>query len=313
MTPLDILILALPADRARAEMVLDGLHQAKVAGGHATRIETPAPQSPEWVEVARMARASRAVLCCWSANTGGAQGMAMRALGADLLTRGTVLSIELDRGATPPELAGSTVYPAFGWRCNPGFVLRFLLGDIHRAQIAVAAQRKVSGQDPPPPAALWQLVRARGWVAIVGFFAVLGTAATLWSLSTDDALERMMDPATAAEFARARDAHDCKTMHAFADKHGGSGWKQSVTEFLANCQMREQTVARRETISIPLFASDASAADREARKLCTQMADNHDGKVLSSRVSDHAADGSGTAACAFTYQGKESREVYVGR
>lgn len=123
----------------------------------------------------------------------------------------------------------------------------------------------------------------------------------------------MTDTATAAEFARARDARDCKAMHAFADKHGGSGWKQSVTEFLANCQMREQPVERRKTMSIPFFARDAKTADREALRLCTKMAGNHDGKLMSSRVSEHAANGSGAAACEFAYQETELQEVHVGR
>ena len=69
MTPLDILILALPADRDRAEMVLDGLHEARVAGIHPTRIETADPQVPAWAGVAEQARASRCVLFCWSRAT----------------------------------------------------------------------------------------------------------------------------------------------------------------------------------------------------------------------------------------------------
>lgn len=313
MTPLDILILALPADRARAEMVLDGLHEAKVAGVHATRIETPAPHSTEWVQVAQLARASRSVLCCWSHETAGPQGAALRALGADLLARGTLLSIALDRSATPPELAASTTYPAFGWRCKPGAFLRFLFGDMHCTQIAIAAQRKVSGQDPPPPTALWQLVRARGWVAIVGFFALLGTAATLWTLYTDDALERALNPAVAAEFARARDARDCKAMHAFADKHGGSGWKANVTEFLSNCQMRDVAVNQRAQQKLPLFASSRAAAQVEAERLCALAARNHSGSVIRGRVASFEPDGSGIAECEIAYRSSEPGEVYVGR
>lgn len=313
MTPLDILILSLPlpADRARAEMVLDGLHEAKVAGVHSTRIEAPAPQTPEWVQVAQLARASRCVLFCWSNATSGPQGAALRALGAELLARETAVSIELDRGATPPEMARSTIYPAFGWRCKPGVILRFLFGDMHRAQIAIAAQRKVSGQDPPPPAALWQLIRARAWVAIVGFFALLGTAATIWSLYTDDALERALDPAVAVEFARARDARDCKAMHAFADKHSGSGWKASVTEFLANCQMRDATVEKQTTQTLPLYAGSRKGAQTEADRLCALAARNHAGRLLRARVASFEPDGSGSAACDIAYQGSEPKEIYV--
>ncbi|WP_066650858.1 MULTISPECIES: hypothetical protein [Sphingomonas] len=311
MTPLDIFLLALPADRARAEMVLDGLHEAKVAGVHSTRIEAPAPQTPEWVQVARLARTSRCVLFCWSNATSAPQGAALRELGAELLARKTAVSIELDRGATPPEMAGSTIYPAFGWRCKPGVILRFLFGDIHRAQIAVAAARKVSGQDPPPPAAIWQLIRARGWVAIVGFFALLGTAATVWSLWNDDALERAMDHAVAAEFARARDARDCQAMHTFANKHSGSGWKASVTEFLANCQMRETAVNKQTTQTLPLYAGSQKAAQAEADRLCTLAARNHLGRVVRARVASFEPDGSGSAECDIAYRGSELKEIYV--
>lgn len=311
MTPLDILILALPADRDRAEMVLDGLHEARVAGIHPTRIETADPQVPAWAGVAEQARASRCVLFCWSRATQAPEAAPMRALGAELLAADTALSVELDHGAAPPEMAGATTYPAQGWRCRPGAVLRFLFGDIHRAQIAVAAQRKVSGQDPPPPAAFWQLLRGRGWAAMIGLFALLGTGSTLWSLWNDDALARAANPALAAEFARTRDARDCRAMHAFADRHPGSPWSDDVTEFLSNCQLRDVPERRVSTQDIAVFGATRAEAEADAQTACGRAAANAGGTLLSARLTLFTPGGDARAECRYAHAMAVPREVYV--
>lgn len=313
MTHLDILILALPTDRARAEMVLDGLHEAKVAGVHPTRIETPATHSTDWVETARIGRAARCVMFCWSQDTAAPEAGPLRALGAELAARGTALSVELDYGSAPSELTGVTTYPAYGWRCRPGAALRFLFGDIHRAQIAVGAQRKVAGQDPPPPAAFWQLLRGRGWAAIVGFFALLGTASLLWGLWNDNALARKTNPTFAAEFAKARDTRDCPAMHVFSDRHPGSPWANEVTEFLSNCQVRDVPEPRTTVTSLPVYGATRAEAEQNARNLCDRHAANILGKTVAVRLTKFVPSGDAEAECSVEHRMAVPREIYVVR
>lgn len=313
MTPPDILILALPLDRARAEQVLDGLHQANIASLHATRIETVDPRSPGWVAVSRLARDARCVLFCWSRHTAAPDAAPLRALGENLFAGATAISVELDRGSRPAELAGSTTYPAYGWRCRPGALLRFLFGDIHRLQIAVAAQRKVSGQDPPPPAAFWELLRGRGWVAIVGVFALIGTFSTLWGLWNDDALAKMADPALAAQFDKARDTRNCLAMHQFSDANPGSPWAAGVTEFLANCQMRDVPTPRTIDRTMPIFGANTAEATANAQSVCASLAANLDGRLLAATLASFTPGGEAKARCRVIYKQLVPQEIYVAK
>lgn len=310
MTATDILVLALPVDRDRAEQVLDGLYQAKVAGVHSTRIETPDPNSLQWRSATSLARDSRCVLFCWSRATAAPEAAPLRALGAELLARNTALSVEFDSGAAPAEMAGATTYPAHGWRCRPGAVLRFLFGDIHRLQIAVAAQRKVSGQDPPPPVAFWRLLSGRGWIALGSGIGLLLTASGLWSVWNDNALARLLDPALNTEFVKGRDKHDCSAMRAFAMRHPGSPWSGDVTEFLTNCRVRDIQVDRTDVQRLRLFASNRGEAEAEAKSVCMTAASNIGGQLVEARLASLEGTGMGWADCRISHMMVERRETY---
>lgn len=310
MTRLDILLLALPDDAVSANLILDGLHQAGVAGVHPTRIEAIDPQSFAWRSVTKRARSVPAVLFCWSSATSGEEAKPMRELAAELVQKGTAIGVELDAATTPPEMAGASVYPAYGWRCRPGTVLRFLYGDMHRMQIAVAAQRKVSGQDPPPPAAFWQLIRARAWVALVGIFAAIGILWNLWSIAIDDRLAQLRQPEIGSEFESARDAKDCAAMRSFAAKHPGSPWRADVTEFLANCHKREVIETRTDQIDLPVAASSRREAEVNGRSLCATHTNNAGGQLISAKITSFDQAGLSQVRCTLTIGTTAVREVY---
>lgn len=292
---IDIIVLAIPADRARAEAVLDGLFEAEVAGPNRTRFLTEHPLDAGWTEAARAAANCPCVIFCWSMATLAEDAEPFRRLAAEVQARDHALSVELDKGTRPAALRGSTTYPLYGWHAHPRGWGRFVFGNRFVMQIAVAAKRKVSGQDPPPPQALWRMMRGQAWAVVVGFCAILGVVGTVWDLSTDSVVGKWFDARAGKEFAAAKGS--CDTLRVFIDKHQGSAWTDDARELLATCTIRQQVKRSNATMEVVVFGITRLEAEADSRSRCEGLARTSGGTLISSNLQRFEAGGSSTAAC----------------
>jgi hypothetical protein len=184
--PLDIVVVALPQDRGRAEPILTSLVSHSIAGTYSTRLLTPDPTSPEaWGAAESDVRSANCVIFCWSRSTQHTHAAGYRALASETLLDGRALAVELEPGSRPDEQAGCTTYPLHGWRGQNTGPVAWLTGRVYTAHIAAAAREKVLGRDPPPPFATRELLRRRAWALLLGVGAVIGIPATLAGLWVD--------------------------------------------------------------------------------------------------------------------------------
>lgn len=182
------------------------------------------------------------------------------------------------------------------WRARPKGVLRLLFGNGFVTQVAIAAEKKAMGRNPPPANATWKLVRRQAWVVLGSIGVVLGIAGTLQTFYRDPDLAKWFDPKAAADFAAAKAARSCNELRAFAVTHNGSAWSSEASELLITCKERGITVDRPvETYQdFVVGTGDAIAraseeeaykdaiarGDAKGREKCTRYAANVGAQVL---------------------------------
>lgn len=310
----DIIILALPPDADRAGLILDGLVETKVAGpwGVELVIETPGP-TPEWRKARQKALKARCVIFCWSSATSAPESQPFADLARRVLAQEDALSVELETGARPAELAACTTYPLHGWRADPRPWQRFIFGNRFVTQIAAAAQQKVMGRDPPPPSAYAAMVRAQAWVTIVGLAAIMGLATAFLDIYRDPWFAKLMSPRAAAAFEAARAGPSpCEALRAFGNEHTGSAWSEMASELLATCATREVTVTRTTVQRLAVFGMTATEAGSDAVEKCATYASNSGAKVTGVQVEGFIAGERATAVCSLAQPTVEQVETFGG-
>lgn len=315
MTP-DILILCLPIDGNRASAIPDALVGAGVTGRYRVRFLAVAAADMGWNEAMEMAERSPCTIFCWSDSTKDPASEAMRHLAEQRLAKGTAISVELDRGATPPSMAASTTYPLSGWRVRPGILLGFLFGNGFAADIAVAAQEKVIGRDPPPPSAYWRLIRRQAWIVGGALAFTLGILSSLWGIYRDPAVAKAVDREAAAAFLAAKQSRSCDGLRKFVRDHGGSAWSDEASELLATCVMRPVTTIQRVEQPVELFEMDERRLQADAGRKCKGAALTVQATLVATRI--EAIDRTchpgicARAICSLDQPVLEEREVMAG-
>lgn len=165
-----IVLLSLPADRARVTKVLDALVGERLD----VVWHEVVPGDAGWDAAIAAARAARCVMLCWSDATRGDAAAPYRRLAAETLAAGTAVGIELDRGAVPSDLAAMSIYRLSGWRAHHRGLWRAFAGRIFYNDIVAAAKFKAAGKDPPSPAAPAKMLARQAWIAAVGIGALVG-------------------------------------------------------------------------------------------------------------------------------------------
>lgn len=312
----DILVLCLPGDRDRASVIPDALIRSGVAGSYRTRFLSPEPDGTGWAEAVQAAAAAPCTIFCWSHAAQRSAAEPMRQLGGRALANRTALSVELDQGATPPSMAGSTIYPLHGWRARPGALGLFVFGRGFATDIAAAAQEKVIGRDPPPPSAYWRLIRRQAWIAGGTLAFALGIVSTLWGFYRDPAVARAVDREAAAAFRDAEQSRSCEKLRDFAHKHGGSAWSDRASELLATCVTRPVTTVHRVEQPIELFEMEEAGLQAEGQRKCEGVAQAANATLVAARVEaiDRGCDPGvcARAICTLDQPVTEEREVMAG-
>lgn len=294
---IDIVVLGLPTDRNRAEAIIDILHEEKIAGAHRTRFSTDHPSSERWNDTTHLALTSACVVFCWSNATSKPDAAPLRMLGQKSLALGSAISVELDRKAKPPEMAGSTCYPLFGWRGHLRGWGRFVFGNSALKQIAIAAARKASGQDPPPPQALWSMIRTQAWVVLVGFVAILSAISTFWGFYNDQNLAKILDQKGEGEVARLHSGHSCDAIRKYLASHRNGAWVDDATVLLAKCHIIKREKFQNDEISLDIFGQTLAEARNDAKQKCERYANNMGGRLTSSNVEHFVPSGAASARC----------------
>lgn len=293
----DIIVLALRADQLRAEKILDGLHVTGVAARNRTRILFVEPADKSWREVAKEVVSCRCVIFCWSNSTRAEEDQRLIDLAERATSNGTAIAVELDANTKPESLTNCTTYPMFGYRSGFNAWSGILFGNAFVAEIAAAAERKVAGQDPPPPQAIWMLVRKRVWAWSGGVAFALGILAALLQFYRDPEISKWLEPEAANAFEQAKASGSCQKMRQFISKHGESAWRESATAFLGTCRTREVNETIVETTKLPAFGATREEVLIDGRRVCQGLVENLHGELIDVTIVDFLALQHATVSC----------------
>jgi hypothetical protein len=308
----DIVILALPADRTRADCILDGLSAPSAKALFVPRLVVAHPDDANWREAVRDAEAARCVVLCWSRTA--ANVAPLVALGQRLCNGGTAISVELDPDSLPATLAGCSNYELHGFRCRRDPFCRFVFGDSYVSQIVAAAQEKAMGRDPPSPVTLARMVRARAWVAGVGAAAAFGLFSNVLQFGQLPFVAQWLDRDAAAAFAKAKAApQPCAALRRFSRTHTGSAFANEAIELLATCHSVTKIVPTPQRTSLPIYGRTDAAARADAQRLCAAQARTMHGRLNDVAIRSRNAEGAGEAECRLTVPVQQSHEVMAGR
>lgn len=311
----DIIVFALPADRASAELILDGLVDTKVAGPYSTEMIVEHPESSVgWRRASSQILGSKCTVFCWSAKTSYPDAAPMIELAQRAFSQDQAISVECDLGSRPAALEGCSTYPLHGWRATPRPWHRFVFGNRFVTQIASAAQQKVLGRDPAPPSAYAAMVRAQAWVAMVGLAAMLSLSTSVLTIYRDTGVARWLDPQTATAFEAALASPEpCEALRAFGEEHAGSAWSSEASDILNTCTTRDVIIIVPSEQRLEVFGATAAEAEEDATRKCMTYAGNTGATVTSVRIEDFVANVRATAVCSLDQPVTETVETMGNR
>jgi hypothetical protein len=299
---IDIIIFALPADKASADRIADAIKERGITESNRFRLLSVHPMDAGWQEAARMAESCPSVAFCWSEATQAEDATVYRSLAKKVFEAGHAISVELDEGTRPETLTGCTTYPLYGWRADPNWFLRPFFGKELLYQIAAAAQEKAIGRDPPPPKAVAALAWKQFPTKLVGLGALASFAVTVLSIYRDPDFAKIRDPQAEAAFETAKASKSCDALRKFAVDHNGSAWSSQASELLATCKERPVTQMQKDKVTLDFFVDDTidgiapvksdvdarrvslKTAESKARQMCEDHAQMTGGKMLAASI-----------------------------
>lgn len=306
----DIVVMALPADRARADCILDGLSGLTAKTSSLPRLVIAHPNDQGWRQAVQEAESGRCVVLCWSHATQHADAQPMAAFGQQLLVAGTAISVELDERSLPPELLGCTTYPLHGFRCWRDPLSRFVFGDSYVSQIVAAAQEKAMGRDPPSPVTLSRMVWVRAGVLVFSLVTILSLVFNILQVGELPFVAKAMDPKAAAAFNAAKASKaPCSALRAFSKANTGSPFADEAMELLGTCHMVTVTEDLPDTKQLPVYGATRAEAEGAAEDQCKALAGNMRAQLVSSKITQLDAAGAGMAECQFIVPTAGQREV----
>lgn len=294
---IDITVMAVPADRERAIDIVEGISAAGIADSYRTQLHIQDSSVPGVSQ--RLNRAlehSACVVVCWSRNTDAADEF--RAIATGLLSEGKVISIEFDPNSRPKKFKQSTTYPLHGWRRQPRHWQRFVFGNCFVEQVAVAAQKKAQGIDPPPPSAYVRLVRKQAWTSLLAVAAGVALMGELLGVSDRFATARWRHPEVRAAFDSAvASPESCEAVRQFAGRYRNSPWSEEASRLISTCRLVDTVYLVRVEQALEVVAESTAEVQREGESKCATLARNAGAKVLAVRIEDFVPDIQGRAIC----------------
>lgn len=256
-------------------MIADGLSATKVTGQNRTRFMTEHPLDAGWMEAVRAVEACPCVIFCWSEATTKTDAGPVKMLAERIDAVGHAISVELDKGTRPDSLINCATYPLYGWRAHSGVWQRLLHGKGFITQIAVAAEQKVLGIDPPLPAAYWRMVRGQAWTLLLGIVAVLSFIGLTLGFYRDPGMAKLRETRAAEAFGAAKASEKpCDALRAFGEKFTGSAWSNDANELLGTCTKRQVTMPVADEWQLEIYEESMAAVEREAKEGCGNYAKN---------------------------------------
>lgn len=298
-----ITLLAMPADRAKAETIVD----AMVAADLDVWNETATPGGADWSEALVRTQDTRCLVICWSeaALADTVEARLFRDAALNACRQGRAIGALLGK-VEPPEGFRCTLYNLAGWRLNPVGWRKLLIGDAFQRDIVQAARFKQANRDPAPPSAPRQLFLRQAAVLSSAIIVPLVGVASF----TDVLLNferRMAATPSSAEVAawEALPSGDCAALRQFVRDFKQGAYRDKANALLSAVEKVERVewrvISLDEEIYLPHAAgtrvSDAIAEGQRRCEMLLQGTEARDLSVEVSQLRQSCEDVGGTKQC----------------